>query len=67
MLGWLFGRDRILELEAKLADANGLLAKLDERLRAFLKENQQQRMLITALRDVNATLDERCNEMEGLR
>lgn len=64
MLGWLFGRDRIRELETKLADANGLLAKLDEMWKASLKENQQQRLLITALRDVNATLDARCNEME---
>jgi hypothetical protein len=64
MFDWLFGRKRIRALEGKLADANGMLAKLDERWKASLKEIQQQRLLITALRDVNATLDTRCNEME---
>ena len=64
MFDWLFGRKRIRALESKLADANGLIDKLDSMWKASLKECQQQRVLIVALRDVNATLDERCNAME---
>jgi hypothetical protein len=33
----------------------------------LIKENQQQRVLIEALRDVNRTLDERLIEMERSR
>ena len=36
----------------------------ENRLNAMIKENQQQRVLIGILRDVNRSLDERCNEME---
>jgi len=66
MFDWLFGRKRIRALEAELAEANGLLVKLDEMWKASLRECQQQRVLITALRDVNKTLDERCIQMEKM-
>lgn len=64
MFDWLFGRKRIRALEAKLADANGIISKLDEMWKARCRECEQQRVLITALRDVNKTLDERCIQME---
>lgn len=67
MLDWLFGRKRIRLLESKLADANGIISKLEEMRKARCRECEQQRVLITALRDVNATLDKRCNDLEGVR
>jgi len=67
MFDWLFGRKKIRALEFRLAEANCLLAKLDEMWKARCRECEQQRVLITALRDVNATLDKRCNEMERSR
>jgi hypothetical protein len=64
MFDWLFGRQRIRALEDKLAQAKREVAHLESLCKSCYIENQQQRLLITALRDVNATLDTRCNEME---
>ena len=61
MLEWLFSRREINELREEV---KRLRASYATRLQMLEKENQQQRMLITALRDVNKSLDERCNAME---
>lgn len=55
---------RVAILEVKVKDLEESLAASDEMIEKLLRENRQQRTLITALRDVNATLDERCNRME---
>jgi hypothetical protein len=41
-----------------------LFNRRENRLHSLIKENQQQRVLIEALRDVNKSLDERLIEME---
>jgi len=41
-----------------------LFNRRENRLRSLIKENQQQRVLIEALRDVNKSLDERLIAME---
>ena len=64
MLDWLFNRRVIRELRAELERHRGTYVHRENRLHALIKENQQQRVLIEALRDVNKSLDERCNEME---
>jgi len=64
VLDWLFNRHLIRELRAELERHRGTYVVRENRLRALIKENQQQRVLIEALRDVNKSLDERCNEME---
>jgi hypothetical protein len=64
MLDWLFNRRILRELQAELERHRGTYVHRENRLHALLKENKQQRVLIEALRDVNKTLDERCNEME---
>jgi hypothetical protein len=64
MLDWLFNRREIRELRAELERHRGTYVLRENRLQALIKENQQQRVLIEALRDVNKTLDERLIEME---
>ena len=67
VLDWLFNRREIRELRAELERHRGTYVVRENRLHALIKENQQQRVLIEALRDVNKTLDERLIEMEKVR
>ena len=64
MLDWLFNCREIRELRAELERHRGTYVLRENRIHALVKENQQQRVLIEALRDVNKTLDERLIEME---
>jgi hypothetical protein len=66
MFGWLTKplKDKIARLEEDIDRRKASYVVRENRLNAMIKENQQQRLLIEALRDVNRTLDERCNEME---
>ena len=72
IFGWLFKqhdeierlRERVQVLEEDIERRKASYVVRENRLNAMIKENQQQRVLIEALRDVNRTLDERCNEME---
>jgi hypothetical protein len=61
---WLFNRRALRELRAELERHRGTYVHRENRLHALVKENQQQRVLIEALRDVNRSLDERLIEME---
>lgn len=64
MLDFLFKRKTVARLEqqaAELRDRVVMLAGMYDRLK---RENEQHRMLVTALRDVNASLDARCNDLE---
>ena len=61
---WLFNRRVLRELRAELERHRGTYVHRENRLHALVKENQQQRVLIEALRDVNRSLDERLIEME---
>jgi flagellar motility protein MotE (MotC chaperone) len=72
MFGWLFRqhdeidrlRERVQVLEEDIERRKASYVVREGRLQAMIKENQQQRVLIEALRDVNRSLDERLNEME---
>jgi len=72
LFGWLFTqhdeidrlRERVQLLEEDIERRKASYVVREGRLQAMIKENQQQRVLIEALRDVNKSLDERCNEME---
>jgi phosphopantetheine adenylyltransferase len=72
MFGWLFTqhdeidrlRERVQVLEEDIERRKASYVVRENKLHAMIKENQQQRVLIEALRDVNRSLDERCNEME---
>lgn len=66
MFGWLTKplKDKIARLEEDIDRRKASYVVRENRLNAMIKENQQQRLLIEALRDVNRSLDERCNEME---
>jgi hypothetical protein len=64
MLDWLFNRREVRELRAELERHRGTYVLRENRIHALVKENQQQRVLIEALRDVNKSLDERLIEME---
>lgn len=72
MFGWLFKqhdeierlRERVQMLEDDIGRRKVTYVARENKLHAMIKENQQQRVLIEALRDVNRSLDERCNEME---
>jgi len=55
---------RVAILEVKVKDLEESLAASDEMIEKLIKENRKQRELIAALRDVNASLDERCNRIE---
>ncbi len=63
IINWLT-KNRLASLEAKVRALEEENELAHDRYQKLLAENQQQRLLITALRDVNATLDTRCNEME---
>jgi hypothetical protein len=63
IINWLT-KNRLASLEAKVRALEEENDRGHDRYQKLLAENQQQRLLITALRDVNATLDTRCNEME---
>jgi hypothetical protein len=69
MFGWLTKplKDKIARLEEDIERRKASYVVRENRLNAMIKENQQQRVLIEALRDVNRSLDERCNEMERVR
>jgi len=72
MFGWLFNqhdeidrlRERVQVLEEDIERRKASYVVRENRLHAMVKENQQQRVLIEALRDVNKSLDERLIEME---
>jgi phosphopantetheine adenylyltransferase len=72
MFGWLFNQhdeidrlqERVRVLEEDIDRRKVSYVSRENKLHAMIKENQQQRVLIEALRDVNRSLDERCNEME---
>jgi flagellar motility protein MotE (MotC chaperone) len=72
MFGWLFKqhdeidrlRERVQVLEEDIERRKASYVVREGRLQAMIRENQQQRVLIEALRDVNRSLDERLNEME---
>ena len=72
MFGWLFKqhdeidrlRARVRVLEEDIERRKASYVVREGRMQAMIKENQQQRVLIEALRDVNRSLDERLNEME---
>lgn len=64
MFDWLPHRRRIKELEDRVVDLQKMLLEVSGGREALLKENQQMRVLVTALRDVNASLDARCNDLE---
>lgn len=67
MLDWLTRNKRIRELEEKIASQKRRIVVAEERYCAIAKECEKQRMLISALRDVNASLDARCNDLERSR
>jgi len=72
IFGWLFNQhdeidrlqERVQVLEEDIERRKASYVVRENRLHAMVKENQQQRVLIEALRDVNRSLDERLNEME---
>jgi hypothetical protein len=72
MFGWLFNQhdeidrlqSRVHVLEEDIERRKASYVVREGRLQAMIRENQQQRVLIEALRDVNRSLDERLNEME---
>jgi len=72
MFGWLFNqhdeidrlRERVQVLEEDIERRKASYIVRENRLHAMIRENQQQRVLIEALRDVNRSLDERLIEME---
>jgi len=75
IFGWLFKQhdeiDRLQERVRVLEDYIGrskvtYVAREEENCR-LRKELQLQRVLIDALRNVNASLDVRCNELEKVR
>lgn len=65
MLDWLPHRRKIAALEAEVEELRFRINVQQVRHTAAEKENRQMRVLITALRDVNATLDARCNDLES--
>ena len=64
MLEWLFNRHELRELRAEVQRRRASYVERETRIHMLTKENQQQRVLIEALRDVNKSLDERLIEME---
>jgi hypothetical protein len=64
MLDWLFNRRELRELRAEVQRRRASYVERETRIHMLTKENQQQRVLIEALRDVNKSLDERLIEME---
>jgi hypothetical protein len=64
MLDWLFNRREVRELRAEVQRRRASYVERETRIHMLTKENQQQRVLIEALRDVNKSLDERLIAME---
>jgi hypothetical protein len=64
MIDWLFNRRELQELRAEVQRRRASYVERETRIHMLTKENQQQRVLIEALRDVNKSLDERLIEME---
>lgn len=64
MLDWLFNRRELRELRAEVQSRRDSYAERENRIQMLTKENQKQRVLIDALRDVNKSLDERLIAME---
>jgi CHAD domain-containing protein len=64
MLDWLFDRRELRELRAEVQRRRASYVERETRIHMLRKENQQQRVLIEALRDVNKSLDERLIAME---
>jgi hypothetical protein len=64
MLDWFFNRRELRELRAEVQRRRASYVERETRIHMLTKENQQQRVLIEALRDVNKSLDERLIEME---
>lgn len=54
-------------LEAKIESQRTTIVRLENLCRATANECALQRVLIASLRDVNASLDARCNELERSR
>jgi hypothetical protein len=66
-MDWLFKRKTVSRLESQVNDLHDRVFVLNRLCEGLRKENEQQRMLVTALRDVNASLDARCNDLERIR
>ena len=64
MLDWLFKRREVREMRDEVQRLRASYVKRENRVQMLTKENQQQRVLIEALRDVNKSLDERLIAME---
>lgn len=64
MLDWLFKRATVGRLRDRVEDLRGRLVVLAGMYEKLLTENEQQKKLIIALRDVNASQDQRCIDME---
>ncbi len=67
MFEWLFKRKTVSRLESQVNDLHDRVFVLNRLYEGLRKENEQQRMLVTALRDVNASLDARCNDLERIQ
>lgn len=67
IMDWLFKRKTVSRLESQVNDLHDRVFMLNRLHQGLRKENEQQRMLVTALRDVNASLDARCNDLERIR
>jgi hypothetical protein len=64
MLDWLFNRRELRELRDEVQRRRASYTERETRIQMLIEENRKQRILIDALRDVNRSLDERCNAME---
>jgi hypothetical protein len=75
IFGWLFKQhdeidrlqERVRVLEEDIERRKASYVVREEANAALRKELQLQRVLIDALRNVNASLDARCNELERNR
>lgn len=66
MFDRIFKRETVRKQQNEIIDLKGRIAAIDCLYKKTLKENSQQRELIVALRDVNASQDERCIEMQRI-
>ena len=75
IFGWLFKqhdeidrlRERVRVLEEDIERRKVTYVARENQNAAMRHELQLQRVLIDALRNVNASLDARCNDLEGIR
>ena len=75
IFGWLFKQhdeidrlqERVRVLEEDIERRKVSYVVREDQNAALRKELQLQRVLIDALRNVNASLDARCNELENVR